>query len=66
MGRSEVTTSVVKFSEDLSNRVFIIIRKYVDQMKFAALMAVRFITFLIFFCFYFVSVCMVVHFVCFC
>jgi len=34
MGRSEVLTSVVKCSEDLRNRVSIIIRRYTDQTKF--------------------------------
>jgi hypothetical protein len=36
---SEVSTSVVKWSE-----VSIIIRRYIDQMKFADYMAVSFIT----------------------
>ena len=35
MGRSEVSTSVVKCSEGLRNRVSIIIRRYTVQ-KFAA------------------------------
>ena len=42
-GKSEVLTSVVKWSEDLSNKVSIIIRRYTYQMKFAAYMAVLFI-----------------------
>jgi hypothetical protein len=66
MGRSKVSTSVVKRTEDLSNRVPIIIR-YIDQMKFADYMAVSFITFfyilLVLFC---IIVYMVVCFVCFC
>jgi len=56
MERSEVSTSVVKWNEALSNRVSIIIRRYIDQMKFTDYMAVLFITFFsIFFWFYFVS-----------
>jgi len=45
MERSEVSTGVVNWSEGLSNRVSIIIRRYIDQMKFTAYMAVLFIAF---------------------
>ena len=59
MGGSEVSTSVVKWREGLSNRMsIIIIRRYIDQMRFVAYMAV---SIKIFFRILLVLVCTVVY-----
>jgi hypothetical protein len=45
MGGSEVSTSVVNWNEGLRARVSIIIRRFIDHMRFAAYVAVWLITF---------------------
>ena len=59
MGRSEVSTSVVKWSEGLRNRVSVIIRRYTNRMKFYCFFRILFLPFCI-------IVYMVVYFVCCC
>ena len=58
MGRSEVSTSVVKWSEGLKNRAYFIIRSYIDNMKFYCFFNIL----LVLFC---ITVYMVICFVCF-
>jgi len=57
MAGSEVSKSVVKCSESLSNRVSNIIRGYIDHRKFAAFMAFSFIIFLHVLLVLFLSLC---------
>jgi hypothetical protein len=51
-----VSTSVVKWSNNLSSRVSAIVRSYIDHMRFVAYMAIPFIK--LFHFFYFISLYM--------
>jgi len=56
----------MKWSEGLSNRVSIIIRRYIDRIRYVDYMVVPFIIFFLVVWFYFVSLCKWLFVLCFC